>query len=1059
MQAEAQALIDSLRQNATQRQAEVASAAETSVAQVESLAAAKLAAVSAQLSAQKAQAAAAHTQAKTALNQALAAQKAALDTQKETQLAAIDAQGLQNIAQLRQQLTERRTNFDTYVAQQKQQPRAISEREAARAASELQSAASEAIQVGEAEAARRTEDKAKEAARKVASESADDIRAKIPSIRQDLLSRASEVDGKFQEYLDTIHQNLDQAEQSAVPAFQQAIDTAKHTVEEAHRTATTALEQRNTQDMAAVDASQTAVNQQLDAAAEQARNQIRSTKTQTVQDIRDAANSLRTSIQARLTEAESVVGGLQSPYVPGVADVIAAKSLAIDETANTGVSSINGMANGAEAGLQSPVDHFNSSASGVISQAQSGLSGIQSASESAMTATVQGFGESANQANETMNRQHTGMTTDLMGEVDRAIEEARGKVQQIVQQYQTDIVQAANDAITEAKKPLTDPLFIRVFEAADRTNQPWWQGAIRALVSILEGFIILVVVALVVAAIAAAFGVFLTAWTAIMIAGAILLLIGFAAALYNRWNQPELAGNRLGAVGMAFLDTIGVTGIIESGSLSWLGVEGGRDLVTGRTLGLSERTERGIMGWFTAITLAVGVRAAIKGPPGGTFTRPVEIPSTSILGRMGQGVSGVLGEIGTGIRNLFRRGEERPVEENNTQENNTQENSTQENTTQENTTQENTTQENTTQENTTQENTTQENTTQKNTTQENTTQENTTQENTTQENTTQENTTQENTTQENTTQENTTQENTTQENTTQENQTPENRTQEPPTRNPKYPDYRPCFIAGTKVLTTTGAKNIEELVIGSKVVSNCGTENTPIPYEITATLGGKTQNLVEISIGDGSVVATRDHQFLVAEDGWLPSRLLEIGQYLTTPTGIAEIVGLREIVLEEPVSTFNITVDIAHTYFVQAGNSWVLAHNDDPFDQILYWLFGKKPDLRPTDHDGLSIWKTSSREEVNLFFRTRVHEAPFRSTGDAHSYYTEQQLQEMQIIRTDSDNVLAERGLEHYSLRQSGISAEPEYHLTAEEMTALRDALTGLEKSTAVKPSTLDGQC
>ena len=73
-----------------------------------------------------------------------------------------------------------------------------------------------------------------------------------------------------------------------------------------------------------------------------------------------------------------------------------------------------------------------------------------------------------------------------------------------------------------------------------------------------------VVVALVIAAIAAAFGVILTARTAVMAAGALLLAAGFVFSLVNRFSQAELADtNPLAIIGLALMDTVGVTGIIR----------------------------------------------------------------------------------------------------------------------------------------------------------------------------------------------------------------------------------------------------------------------------------------------------------------------------------------------------------------------------------------------------------------------------------------------------------------------------------------------------------------
>src|SRR5262249_25812232 len=150
---------------------------------------------------------------------------------------------------------------------------------------------------------------------------------------------------------------------------------------------------------------------------------------------------------------------------------------------------------------------------------------------------------------------------------------------------------------------------------------------------------------LVVAAIAAAFGILLTAWAAIMIAGAVLLAVSLVVALVSRLNQAELAGHPWKAVGIALLDTVGVSGIYEA----WKG----RDIVTGVKLTDADGAERGTLGVVTLVSLVFGARSAIKGPPGGAFVRPVgEVPgwsSLGVLGRAWAGSRGVAAEIAGAI--------------------------------------------------------------------------------------------------------------------------------------------------------------------------------------------------------------------------------------------------------------------------------------------------------------------------------------------------------------------------------------------------------------------------
>jgi hypothetical protein len=207
----------------------------------------------------------------------------------------------------------------------------------------------------------------------------------------------------------------------------------------------------------------------------------------------------------------------------------------------------------------------------------------------------------------------------VMAEIDAAIKQATAELDAINAQFADDVRTAVDEGIAEAILPRTDQVEDRAHEAAEQVDDGWLEGLARAIGQIVVGLLIMVAVALVVAAIAAAFGVILTAWTAVMIAGAILLVVGFVLAVAARSEQAELADSPWYEIaGYALADTVGITGIAE-------GITG-RDFVTGRTLTEGEQTERGVMGAFTLVTLVLGARAAIKGPPGGAFFRPNLLP-------------------------------------------------------------------------------------------------------------------------------------------------------------------------------------------------------------------------------------------------------------------------------------------------------------------------------------------------------------------------------------------------------------------------------------------------
>lgn len=149
-------------------------------------------------------------------------------------------------------------------------------------------------------------------------------------------------------------------------------------------------------------------------------------------------------------------------------------------------------------------------------------------------------------------------------------------------------------------------------QTGDDPSQAWYWGLLRAGVQIALGLLMLVALALVSAAVAyAVFGVGLAAWTAAMIAGAMLFIASLIGALVHRYGQT---GQLWLSIGLALLDALGIVGIIESVS--------GTDSVTHTRLSDGARTERGVVGLAALGAIILGARAAIKGPPGGIYTRP-----------------------------------------------------------------------------------------------------------------------------------------------------------------------------------------------------------------------------------------------------------------------------------------------------------------------------------------------------------------------------------------------------------------------------------------------------
>ncbi|MGN6108114.1 MAG: eCIS core domain-containing protein [Kofleriaceae bacterium] len=288
----------------------------------------------------------------------------------------------------------------------------------------------------------------------------------------------------------------------------------------------------------------------------------------------------------------------------------------------------------------------------------------------------------------------------------------------------------------------------------------------------------------------------------------------------------------------------------------------------------------------------------------------------------------------------------------------------------------------------------------------------------------------------------------------------------------------PCFVAGTRVLTPEGSRAIEDIHVGDLVLAQHPDDRGwPEPRRVTATHVSSSNQLVLV----GSVQATRRHRFWTTR-GWVRASDLAGTDVLSGPGGVPVTAELGTAEAPSEVETFNLTVADVSTYFVVIGATAVLVHNAGdlpPFDQPLYWVFGKTIDVRPTDSDGKSVWRTNNRDEVNRLFQIRVENG--RSKGDPHLWFTEEQARAANlklnqspahVVPTPSTPgehttaALVQNKIDHYSLRPTeardiphGISYDElqqrkDLHLTEKQMSDLTER-TGKVGAQEMKPRVL----
>ncbi len=138
-----------------------------------------------------------------------------------------------------------------------------------------------------------------------------------------------------------------------------------------------------------------------------------------------------------------------------------------------------------------------------------------------------------------------------------------------------------------------------------------------------------------------------------------------------------------------------------------------------------------------------------------------------------------------------------------------------------------------------------------------------------------------------------------------------------------------CFVAGTPVLTPSGAKRIEEFKAGDEILSRPEDQpDAPVRTSVVEKLFELSAPVLQIGLGGRIIETTAEHPFFVAEKGWVPAENLEVGDLLVGHDDkLTRLDSLR--VTERYEAVYNLRVAEDHTYFV-GDDDWgfsVWVHN------------------------------------------------------------------------------------------------------------------------------------
>ena len=135
-----------------------------------------------------------------------------------------------------------------------------------------------------------------------------------------------------------------------------------------------------------------------------------------------------------------------------------------------------------------------------------------------------------------------------------------------------------------------------------------------------------------------------------------------------------------------------------------------------------------------------------------------------------------------------------------------------------------------------------------------------------------------------------------------------------------------CFVAGTTVLTATGAVAIETIQKGDHVWAWDEETGEVAIKEVVETYVNEIDELIHVFVNGEEIVTTPAHPFYSPVKGWTDADHLRAGDILVLVNGEYVVVEkVQHEILEAPVTVYNFQVEDYHTYYVT--NNGVLVHN------------------------------------------------------------------------------------------------------------------------------------
>ncbi len=143
-----------------------------------------------------------------------------------------------------------------------------------------------------------------------------------------------------------------------------------------------------------------------------------------------------------------------------------------------------------------------------------------------------------------------------------------------------------------------------------------------------------------------------------------------------------------------------------------------------------------------------------------------------------------------------------------------------------------------------------------------------------------------------------------------------------------------CFVAGTKIKTEDGEKNIEDIEVGDLVYSYNPETGEEGYKTVKQTFIKEADEIVHVTVSDTSgkdtvtIDATAGHPFYVVGYGFKYASELKIGDKLRSVSGdIYKVTGTETEHFDKPIKVYNFEVEDWHTYAVSEAG--IIVHNNN----------------------------------------------------------------------------------------------------------------------------------